>query len=187
MPGHAGLATCAEGRRVVAKRIAFDVPLRAQRSPDQCWLASLQMMEQWFFSVLPHSTRRQAVSVLEHMEIDKLAPGTGLQPDKLPAFAKAVGLHIVRREATAANVLELLHTYGPLWYGGMNKGFGGATQDGHAVVITGLNGNTLLINNPAPSRSGAKITMDLDKFFKELTPVGKPPQFLVILKDSRPR
>jgi hypothetical protein len=176
-----------EGETVVAKRVFFDVPLRAQTSPDRCWLAALLMMEDWYYGVLPRSRRPRAVSVAEHMAINKLAPGTGLPPHGVPAFAREVGLHVVRREATAANVLELLQTYGPLWYPGMNSGFGGATRDGHVVVITGLDDNDLLINDPAPSHTGSEVVMDLDEFFRKLTPLGKPPMFLVLLKDSRPR
>lgn len=65
-------------------------------------------------------------------------------------------------------VAGLLEAHGPLWYSGHVRGYRNVQGGAHAVVIRGIDGDELLINDPAPVGSGWQGRMDFDTFFRQL-------------------
>jgi Papain-like cysteine protease AvrRpt2 len=166
--------------------IAFAVPLRAQRAPDLCWIACTLMMEDWFYTIHKNSGRPKAITVADHMNLSTIG-NPALVASDIPPLARYAGLEIVRKHATGAEVFALLEKFGPLWYAGANNGYRGAVLNGHAVVIRGMNGADVLLNDPAPDHHGATVRMRARDFFAQLTPIQRPSMFLVIRADSWPR
>jgi hypothetical protein len=171
---------------VARTAISFPVALHAQRAPDLCWMASLLMLESWFYTVLPNSHRPRAITVADHMGLRTIGNPPLAAADLAP-FARYAGLEIVRKQATGAEAFSLLQTFGPLWYGGSNNGYRNATLGGHAVVITGISGADVLINDPAPNNVGTQLKMRARDFFAQLRPFIRPAPFLVIREDAWPR
>jgi len=96
---------------VARTAISFPVALHAQRAPDLCWMASLLMLESWFYTVLPNSHRPRAITVADHMGLRTIGNPPLAAADLAP-FARYAGLEIVRKQATGAEAFSLLQTFG---------------------------------------------------------------------------
>lgn len=57
---------------------------------------------------------------------------------------------------------------GPIWYAGMNMGLNKATQGGHVVVITGIDGDKLYFNDPWKDNVGKDRQLTIGDFFAKL-------------------
>jgi hypothetical protein len=99
----------------------------------------------------------------------------GLSPSTVYQFARATSMSTTAMSLTSDGLASLLGLRGPLWYGGMNNGYCGATTGGHAVVIAGVSGNELYINDPWPPGVGRYVFMEHNTFFQELRAVGNVP------------
>ncbi len=159
--------------------IEHKVPLIGQVTDNLCWFAAFQMVEAWYNSLLPN--RPAALSSTQLAHLKKL--NWGVQPGSVSAFAMLMGLTTKTATADPQGIEPLLKRYGPIWYPGANQGY---TPVGthHVVVIRGIRGSDLLINDPSPVNVGARRTIDAKKFFSQLTPLGG--QFLVMLANSKP-
>lgn len=159
--------------------VEHKVPLIGQITNNLCWFACFQMQEGWYNAVLPKRPAAFSATQLAHLK--KL--NWGVQPAAIPGFAKLMGLTVKTATADAAGIEGLLKTYGPLWYPGKNVGYLPVGTH-HVVVIRGIKGNDLLINDPSPVGSGAARTLPVRDVVGKLQPIGN--QFLVMLKGSKP-
>jgi ABC-type bacteriocin/lantibiotic exporter with double-glycine peptidase domain len=113
----------------------LDVPLVAQTSSDTCWHASALMV--WYYSQ-KISGRQGPMNTLQ-------ADYAANRPiNDWPALAKVVGLIEVGRATpyNSADIKDLLVNNGPLWAAGNWYGVG------HVVVVTGVDGETVYLNDP---------------------------------------
>ena len=122
----------------MAKHI-MDVPTVAQRKSMSCWHASAQMIW-WYWQT---KTGRQGPMWTLPKE---WADDTGLavSVEDFIRLAKAAGLKSVPRQNSynSGDLLWILKRFGPIWCAGTWYGFG------HVVVLTGIDGNTVHINDP---------------------------------------
>ncbi len=111
------------------------------RGSMACWHAAACMVSSYYRGLprtrLPPPWPQG--QLLDAQAVEIIARREGLQPVQTPLD----GL-------TAGNVLALLRTYGPLWAAGRYLD----NQPGarHAVVITGVSGDSVLYNDPAEPR-----------------------------------
>ena len=159
--------------------IEHRVPLVGQITDNLCWYAAFLMLEGWYNSFLPKRPTAVTTTQLDHLK--KL--NWGVQPTAIPGFAKFMGLTIKTATADVAGIEGLLKTYGPIWYPGKNSGYVPVGTH-HVVVIRGVQGADLLINDPSPVGAGAKRTIAARTFLAKLQPIAS--QYLVMLKDSKP-
>jgi hypothetical protein len=99
----------------------------------------------------------------------------GLNPSSVYQFARATNLNTTAMSLTSDGMADLLALRGPLWYAGMNNGYCGATTGGHAVVIAGVSGQDIYINDPWPPGTGEYVFMEYNTFFQQLTAVANTP------------
>lgn len=155
------------------------VPLVGQITDNLCWYAAFLMLEGWYNSILPKRPTAFTTAQLDYLK--KL--NWGVQPTAVPGFAKFMGLTIKTATADVTGIEGLLKTFGPIWYPGKNSGYVPVGTH-HVVVIRGVQGADLLINDPSPVGAGARRTMPARTFLAKLQPIGN--QYLVMLKDSKP-
>jgi ABC-type bacteriocin/lantibiotic exporter with double-glycine peptidase domain len=127
------------------------VPLVAQRATMECWYASACMVAYYRVAGprlgLPEKwTANRGIGLADFA---RLAQAEGLKPLPTP-----VG------DQTALQLENLLDRNGPLWCAGRWDGVP------HIVVLTGVDGPTVYINDPNPSK-GARVE-SLDWFNKKL-------------------
>jgi len=119
--------------------VKLDVPILAQEKPMCCWHTSAMMIWQYWQkqsgrigpmnTMTPTYVEDKGLSVSAQSFIT-LGNTTGL--DCLPA----------KNAYSADEVFALLRDKGPLWCAGTWYGFG------HVIVITGISGGTIYINDP---------------------------------------
>lgn len=120
-------------------KIKLDVPLLAQEKSMCCWHTSANMI--WLYWQRQSGRQGPMYTV-----VPKYEDNTGL-PASAEAFivlAKAVGLSAVPTQNTFASddLFRCLRDKGPLWCAGFWYG------PGHVVVLTGVDGGTVYINDP---------------------------------------
>lgn len=166
--------------------IDYKVPLIPQEGPYTCWLAAYLMVEAWYNTVCPKRPAKWSPTQLKR--ISKLGSAYSLQPQGVPVFASSVGMTVIQESRqTPDGLMDLLSTYGPLWYGGKNNGLGGSMAAGHVFVIRGIKGELVFVNNPWETRVGQENQfMAVSTLFEALQPYTSPASFLVMLKGSAP-
>jgi ABC-type bacteriocin/lantibiotic exporter with double-glycine peptidase domain len=115
--------------------IRLSVPLVYQRESMECWYASACMVAYF---------RRPGPRLGLP---DKWKANRGITPADFVDLAKAEGMSPVRFRAGSMSEGELeslLKSYGPLWCAGHWDGVG------HIVVLTGVEGGKVFINDPSP-------------------------------------
>jgi hypothetical protein len=160
-------------------KIEHRVSLVGQITDNLCWLAAFQMLEGWYNHRLPKRPTAFTPTQLAHLK----TLNWGVQPHAVGGFATLMGLTIKIAPPTLAGVGDLLKTYGPLWYPGKNTGYLPVGTH-HVVVLRGLAGTDLSINDPSPVGKGSLRTLPATTFFQQLQPLGN--QFLVMLAGSVP-
>lgn len=163
--------------------IVHNVPLVAQNTQFECWIACYRMVEAWYKNL---GLQRPKVS---RAAMIRFAGGeVPLKEERIQDFARLVGLTIIHSPATLEDVTRLVRTYGPLWYPGLVHDHKAPTS-GHVVVITGIENDLVCLNDPYPVGTGSKGDLfdPADFFGGYLRPVSDPAPFLVMLKGSRPR
>lgn len=118
-------------------KIKLDVPLLAQEKSMCCWHTSANMI--WLY------WQRQSG---RHGPMYTVAPtyesNTGIGPGAFIVLARAVGLSELPTQNTFASddLFRYLRDKGPLWCAGFWYGLG------HIVVLTGVDGGMVYINDP---------------------------------------
>jgi hypothetical protein len=107
-----------------------------------CWYASASMVSH-FYRAGPR------LGLPKVWESDK-----GLTVSAIDRLAAVEGLKVVPRPTgglTAENTIALLKAYGPIWAAGHYVD--GAPNAGHAIVLTGVKGDSILFNDPAEPKA----------------------------------
>ncbi len=139
-----------------------NVPLIPQTSDNSCWAASIAMILGW----------KRKMTIPD--EIIAKNPGgknymtsytKGLDP-KDKYILRANGFEIDAPQCYLVNTInKLLINKGPLWVATWAPG-------PHIRVVTGLTGNTLFINDPAPVGKGSQYPLTFSKFFGAMENLG---------------
>ncbi|HWK02011.1 MAG TPA: papain-like cysteine protease family protein [Puia sp.] len=127
--------------------VKLDVPTVAQTSNNTCWHASASMV--WLYS--QSVTGRQGPM---NTLANKWGNDQGASPSDFISLAQKAGMKSVwpRPAVYDSNNLEqLLRKYGPLWCAGRWYG------PKHIIVLTGVNGNIVYLNDPA--NGGKKVNV----------------------------
>ncbi|MFQ5650918.1 MAG: papain-like cysteine protease family protein [bacterium] len=142
--------------------MVYDVPLVPQTSNMSCWAASIAMILGW---------KNRACYADEMIARN---PG-GL--NYMTSYANGLDpndKHILRTNGfeveppmcyTVEGIEGLLRSHGPLWVATWAPG-------PHIRVVTGLNGNTLSINDPAPVNLGSTYSRPFSQFFGRMEALG---------------
>jgi hypothetical protein len=125
--------------------VKLDVPVLAQEKTWCCWHTAANMI--WLYSQ-GKSGRQGPMNTIMPVYEDN----TGL-PVSAQAFivlAQKTGLKALptKNLHSEGDVYSYLHEHGPLWSAGA-FGFNGS---GHAIVLTGIDGGTVHINDPDGGR-----------------------------------
>ena len=131
--------------------VRLTVPLVLQKLSDECWYASACMVS-YYRSAGP----RQGLP-------KKWAANKGIQVNDFISLAKVEGLypiHTMESDFTSQQLETYLRNYGPIWCAGYWDGVG------HIIVLTGIEGTKLFINDPNPARG--KRTESLQWFNQRL-------------------
>jgi hypothetical protein len=137
-------------------KVLLDVPTLAQEKSMCCWHTSAMMI--WFYW-------RQQTGRLGPMNTlgPTYAANTGLPPNvqALITLGKTTGLKALptKNAYSSADIYATLKQCGPLWCAGTWYGFG------HVIVLTGVDGGTVFLNDPD---KGVKKDGTLDWFNKKL-------------------
>jgi ABC-type bacteriocin/lantibiotic exporter with double-glycine peptidase domain len=117
----------------------LSVPLVAQSKTMSCWHASAEMI--WLY--WQRKTGRQGPMFTLVTEWSANS-GINVSATDFVRLARAVGLKPVPRQHmyTSADLIGMLRKYGPLWCAGEWYGAG------HVVVLTGVDGKMVHINDP---------------------------------------
>lgn len=135
-----------------------DVPLIPQALDMACWYASAQMLVAW---------RRNRNRMCEGAHPDPsniptleatFVANDGLATSKIIDLAKQLGLQEVPPITPSPGAIAtMLKQYGPLWFAGLHP-------SGHVVVITGINSDSVVINDPWPPKQGTVREISLTRF-----------------------
>lgn len=136
-------------------KVRLDVPLVPQARNMSCWYASACMVAYF----------REAGPRLGLPDV--WDANTGLSFGAVANLAKVEGLSVFPQpnvgRFSGADLYAALKQAGPLWCAGMWYGFG------HAIVLTGVDGNKVYFNDPAPVDKGMKNKKEtVDWFNKKL-------------------
>jgi ABC-type bacteriocin/lantibiotic exporter with double-glycine peptidase domain len=131
--------------------VTLNVDTVAQTSSNTCWHASASML--WYYS--QSVTGRQGPM---NTLANKWSGNSPVVMSDFVGLAQKTGLQAVRpRPASydSSKLEQLLRNYGPLWCAGFWYG------PGHIIVLTGVNGNNVYLNDPD---NGVKKTGTLSWF-----------------------
>lgn len=152
-------------------RVVYHVPLVPQCGTLTCWYAAAQMIIRW-------NRRHWRGNPRAGADIDTFATTSAvcgsnvyinlITPGAVVSFARTANLRTVYRSLTPEALAQLLNECGPLWYGGRLRGYRSVTRGAHVIVITGINGDAVYINDPAPPNIGAQLTYDHATLFQQL-------------------
>jgi hypothetical protein len=117
--------------------LILDVPAVAQSKSNTCWHASASML--WLYSQQQTGRQGPMNTLADHWK-DNQAVG----PGDFIGLASKVGLREVPRSETYTSdgLQALLSGHGPLWCAGYWYG------PGHVIVLTGIDGSEVRINDP---------------------------------------
>ncbi len=124
--------------------VILQVPLVVQRKSMECWYASVCMVAYF----------REAGPRLGIPE--KWAANNGINLVDFITLAKTEGLLSLMTPAqdlTSQQLEVILSNNGPIWCAGKWDGFP------HIVVLTGVDGNTVYINDPNPAKQRRMETL----------------------------
>ena len=140
----------------------YDVPLIPQMTDMSCWAACIAMILGW----------KKRMSIPDEI-IAKNAGGKsymtsykkGLDPND-KQILRANGFETDAPQCYTLNAVNsLLVQKGPLWVATWAPG-------PHIRVVTGIQGSTLFINDPAPVGTGSRYTRTFAQFFGAMENLG---------------
>jgi ABC-type bacteriocin/lantibiotic exporter with double-glycine peptidase domain len=142
--------------------MVYDVPLIPQTSEMSCWAASIAMILGWKYRMsIPDESIARNPGGLSYMT----SYAKGLDPnDKYILHRNGFRLEPPLCY-TPKGILLLLRKHGPLWVATWAPG-------PHIRVVTGMKGNNVSINDPAPVNIGSKYSMSFSKFFGAMEKLG---------------
>lgn len=148
-----------------------DVPLIPQDQNMACWYASAQMLITW----RQNHTRQCEIAHRDPSFVPDLVKiyqaNNGLSIADVTKLAKELGLEPVPPQSPTSDAIEnWLRVYGPIWFAGL-------FPSGHAVVITGVMGDRVHINDPWPVKTaaqpgGSRRSLTWQQFTSVLQPLG---------------
>ncbi len=113
----------------------WQVPVLSQRTPALCWEACARMMWQWKYKKIAGYTAKAGEYATKQ---------TGLTELQMDQFYKLLGLRSLMNPK-GANLQHAL-TWSPVIFDNIDP------DGGHAMVLTGYNGEKYTIVNPCASR-----------------------------------
>ena len=125
--------------------VKLNVPLVTQSASMECWYASACMVA-YYRRPGPRLGLPKKWEANQGLQVNQfilLAEAEGLRPAKSPSG-----------NLTAQQLEVLLRNCGPIWCAGSWDGVG------HVVVLTGVDGQTVYINDPSPYKKARKETLD---------------------------
>lgn len=125
--------------------VKLNVPLVSQRMSMECWYASACMVAYF---------RRPGPRLGLP---DKWIPNQGVGLADFARLAQAEGLTATKTpigDLTSQQLEVLLRNFGPIWCAGRWDGVP------HIVVLTGVDGNTVYINDPNPAKRARVETLN---------------------------
>ncbi|MEO0462887.1 MAG: papain-like cysteine protease family protein [Pseudomonadota bacterium] len=140
----------------------YEVPLVPQLSNMSCWAASIAMILGWRDQMsIADRTIAQNAGGASYMT----SYATGLDPND-KAILRTNGFEVDAPQCyTPQAILALLRTRGPLWIATWAPG-------PHIRVVTGMSGNRLTINDPAPVGTGSRYSRSFTQFFGAMENLG---------------
>lgn len=121
--------------------LILDVPVVGQQKDMSCWYAAACMVS-YYREAGPR------LGLPREWKADQ-----GLQPSAFPRLARAEGLEVLTRPNSHSinkeGIYAWLKLFGPVWCAGNWYGFG------HVIVLTGIDGDTIHINDPDDQKGGA--------------------------------
>lgn len=157
------------------QNVTYNVPLIAQCGNMTCWYAAAQMVVRWHRTTMQQCTIAGGGIDTDAMTGQVCTANQGLNPTNVESFGNRFGLNMTAMSLTRDGMAELLLRVGPLWYGGDVRGYRGAHGGAHAVVLRGLQGDSLLINDPWPPNQGTQLQRPYNQFFGRLAARGEVP------------
>jgi ABC-type bacteriocin/lantibiotic exporter with double-glycine peptidase domain len=140
-----------------AASVSYLVPGWSQPKAWACWYTSLQMVISYFRGGGLPFPRGRLTDPSEDAETRRLYQADrGISWTSTTRIARRLGFKTLAACLTPEGMADVLIQHGPVIYGGQ---WPGATS-GHWVVITGISGNTLSINDPA----AGPVTWDYETF-----------------------
>jgi len=150
-------------------RVMFTVDLIPQCADQTCWYACLQMMVRYRRLGGDPSIGGGVDLAATTAEVCQLNRGINLSvAGAVETIAGWANARIHRVRSTLDGIERLLTAHGPLFYAGISTGGYRGISGGHAVVITGIDGSEVLINDPAPTGVGLQASMDSTTLFATL-------------------
>jgi ABC-type bacteriocin/lantibiotic exporter with double-glycine peptidase domain len=140
----------------------YDVPLVPQTSNMSCWAASIAMILGWKNQQsIPDEVIAQNPGGLSYMT----SYTQGLDPNDR-YILQANGFDVDPPQCYMPSAInDLLRAKGPLWVATWAPG-------PHIRVVTGMNGDNVSINDPAPVNGGSQYTMTFSRFFGAMENLG---------------
>lgn len=124
--------------RIMA-RIQLDVPVVAQAKANSCWHASASMI--WLYWQQHGKGAGPMNTVASAYDIADTTPLSGAE---FITLAQKVGLNRLptKNHHSRWEIAKYLRKQGPIWAAGLWFGVG------HAIVLTGIHGDTVYFNDP---------------------------------------
>jgi Papain-like cysteine protease AvrRpt2 len=125
----------------MASSIKLDVPLVAQARSMSCWYAAACMVS-YYFRAGPRlglPAKWMANKGITPNDFIALAEAEGLEPlpePRVPPTPASPAAH------NGGSLYAALRTHGPIWCAGYWYG------PGHVIVLTGIDGSTIYLNDP---------------------------------------
>lgn len=134
--------------------IKLDVPVLAQEKSMCCWHTSAMMIWQYWQK---QSGRQGPMNTVS--PVYEANTGLSVTAQAFITLASKTGLQRLPAQNTYSNddLFKLLRDKGPLWCAGVWYGFG------HVIVLTGIDGGTVHLNDP----DGAKRKTGTLAWFNE--------------------
>ncbi|HUT33569.1 MAG TPA: papain-like cysteine protease family protein [Planctomycetota bacterium] len=137
----------------------YDVPLIPQPTTMSCWAASIAMIRSWHEQM----SYDPAGIAANHGGLSYMFQfHHSLNPNDVYILQRN-GFTVAAAQcyANTSPVVSMLQQYGPLWVAT-------AAPAPHIRVVTGLSGQNVYINDPAPVNSGATYRRDFRAFFGQM-------------------
>jgi hypothetical protein len=139
--------------------ISHNVPIIIQPQTWSCWYTSLQMVVQFYRGKGRGAGLKDPSEVPEIQKLYTDNVGVGKTATEREEVANKLGFSALYQSLTNEGMWELLKN-GPLIYAGRWPG----VLSGHWVVIAGISGNVLGINNPAEGRQTWDFNFFMSKY-----------------------